>query len=48
MTIPKRKHSLELKAEAIKLAVRTTAAKASAAQLFITPSQIYDWHKTMH
>ena len=46
MTIPKRKHSSEFKAEAIKLAERTTVAKA-AAQLSISPSQIYDWRKTM-
>jgi transposase len=46
MTIPKRKHSLEFKAEAIQLAERTTVAKA-AAQLSISPLQIYDWRKTM-
>ena len=46
MTIHKRKHSPEFKAEAIKLAERTTVAKA-AAQLSIAASQIYDWRKTM-
>ena len=46
MTITKRKHSPEFKVEAIKLAERTTVAKA-AAQLSISPSQIYDWRKTM-
>jgi transposase len=42
----KRKHSPEFKSEAIKLAERTTVAKA-AAQLSLSPSQIYDWRKTM-
>ena len=46
MTIAKRKHSPEFKTEAIKLAERTTVAKA-AAQLSISPSQIYDWRKTI-
>ena len=46
MTTPKRKHSPEFKAEAITLAERTTVAKA-ASQLSSSPSQIYDWRKTM-
>lgn len=46
MTIPKRRHSPEFKAEAIKLAERVSVAKA-AEQLSINPSQIYDWRKTM-
>jgi|TARA_B110000503_G_scaffold114067_1_gene171367 transposase len=46
MTIPKRKHSLEFKAEAVKLAEPTAVSKATV-QLSISPSQIYDWRKTM-
>lgn len=46
MTRPKRKHSTEFKGKAIKLAERSTVAKA-ATQLSISPSQIHDWRKTM-
>jgi len=46
MTTPKRKRSPEFKSEAIKLAERISVAKA-AVQLSISPSQIYDWRKTM-
>ncbi len=46
MTMLKWKHSLEFKAEGIKLAARTTITKA-AAQLSISPSQIYNWREAM-
>lgn len=46
MTQSNRKYSPGFKAEAIKLSERTTVAKA-AVKIFLSPSQIYDWRKTM-
>lgn len=42
----KKKAQPEFKGKAIKLAERSTVAKA-ATQLSISPSQIHDWRKTM-
>ena len=46
MTNQKRKHSQEFKAEAVKLAERTTVAQA-AKKLALSASQIYDWRKNI-